>query len=426
MIFNHVAPALSELDTEMISHVQPGGNWKDIPESVPSNRLAGIRKSFAEGKGSRSSYYGRLLADDPAYTISTFFPRPGNGSNIHYRDDRTLTYREAARLQSFPDSFVFTGSKSAVATQIGNAVPPLLGMQIADALKLGPGMFIDLFAGAGGLGLGFEWAGWLPVVASDIDKNALETHSRNLDCPVVLGDITDEEIKRRIVEYASEARKVHPEMPLIVLGGPPCQGFSTANARRSADDVRNWLFREYSDLISQIQPDAFVFENVPGLLNMQGGRFFRMIQTSLKETVEAIRVEKVNSASFGVPQRRNRVIIFGGKRTDMENVSLEAITDAPEVVARSDRGAIKQGINSRSSIMVEEALGDLPSVAAGVDGSLMEYPCQPQTRYQQLMRGQVSPREFLQFPRDLRNEFYERFEHSSGDSLEGEDILVLF
>jgi len=82
-------------------------------------------------------------------------------------------------------------------------------------------MFIDLFAGAGGLGLGFEWAGWLPVVASDIDKNALETHSRNLDCPVVLGDITDEEIKRRIVEYASEARKVHPEMPLIVLGGRP-------------------------------------------------------------------------------------------------------------------------------------------------------------------------------------------------------------
>lgn len=424
MIFNHIAPALSDLDAEMVSHVKPGGNWKDIPESVPSNRLAGIRKSFAEGKGSRSSYYGRLLADDPAYTISTFFPRPGNGSNIHYRDDRTLTFREAARLQSFPDSFVFKGSKAAIATQIGNAVPPLLGMQIADALSIGPGIFVDLFAGAGGLGLGFQWAGWVPVVASDIEKSALETHAANLDCPVVLGDITDVEVKRRIVDNAHRAREDRPGVPLIVLGGPPCQGFSTANARRSANDVRNWLFREYSDLISEIQPDAFIFENVPGLLNMDGGRFFRLIKNSLKETVEAIRVEKVNSASFGVPQRRNRVIIFGGKSSDIDNVSLRTITDAPAVVTRSERGASKRGINARSPIMVEEALGDLPSVEAGEDGSLLEYPSQPQTRYQQLMRGQVSPREFLQCPRHLHDPFYRQFERISSSVVT--ENLVLF
>ena len=71
MIPNHIAPSLSALDMQGISYVPEGGNWKDIPESVPSKRLAQIRKSYAEGKGSRSTYYGRLTSDMPAYTIST-------------------------------------------------------------------------------------------------------------------------------------------------------------------------------------------------------------------------------------------------------------------------------------------------------------------------------------------------------------------
>ena len=77
MIDNHIAPSLSELDMVGISYVPEGGNWKSIPESVPSKRLDQIRRSYAEGKGSRSTYYGRLTRDMPAYTISTNFNRPG-------------------------------------------------------------------------------------------------------------------------------------------------------------------------------------------------------------------------------------------------------------------------------------------------------------------------------------------------------------
>src|SRR5688572_12906421 len=81
---NHFSPALSELDLTIARAVPPGGNWKNIPESVPSQRLKQIRESFAAGEGSRSTYYGRLRPDAPSYTISTYISRPGNGCHIHY------------------------------------------------------------------------------------------------------------------------------------------------------------------------------------------------------------------------------------------------------------------------------------------------------------------------------------------------------
>ena len=131
IINSHAAPSLSSLDVLVCESVPPGGNWKDIPESVPSKRLQTIRESFTRGEGSRSTYYGRLDPGKPSYTINTYFTRPGNGCHIHYdmsgHQHRTISYREAARFQSFPDSFRFEGSKTSIATQIGNAVPPLLG-----------------------------------------------------------------------------------------------------------------------------------------------------------------------------------------------------------------------------------------------------------------------------------------------------------
>ena len=87
MIANHYAAKLSDLDMQIINYVPQGGNWKNIPESVPSQRLVQIRESYKEGKGSRSTYYGRLRSDMPSYTINTYFTRPGNGCHIHYEQD---------------------------------------------------------------------------------------------------------------------------------------------------------------------------------------------------------------------------------------------------------------------------------------------------------------------------------------------------
>ena len=81
---NHYTPKLSDLDLQMVRAIPPGGNWKNIPVSIPSKRLEQIRESYARGGGSRSTYYGRLRPDAPSYTISTYFNRPGNGCYIHY------------------------------------------------------------------------------------------------------------------------------------------------------------------------------------------------------------------------------------------------------------------------------------------------------------------------------------------------------
>lgn len=379
MIPNHIAPKLSALDLLIGQSVPPGGNWKDIPEEVPSQRLKQIRESYARGEGSRSTYYGRLHPDYPSYTISTYFSRPGNGCHLHYETEqnRTLSFREAARLQSFPDSFVFEGGGGAVSTQIGNAVPPLLGFAIAKASGV-RGQAVDLFAGAGGLALGLKWAGWNLIASNDIDEDALKTHSKNLSSPVVLGDITQPSIRSEIVKFSRHGR-TPSEGPLWVVGGPPCQGFSTAGNRRSRNDSRNNLFRDYIALLEALQPDAFVFENVTGILNMEGGAVFEEIKDALSEHCDTLRVFKVAAEHFGVPQRRKRVILVGFR------------TAAPFELGL---GPLQGGLFGGPPFSVKEALDDLPQLREGEDGSQYGYRFPPATRYQAFMRGEISADDF--------------------------------
>lgn len=394
MIDNHIAPSLSELDLLGISYVPEGGNWKSIPESVPSRRLDQIRASYAAGKGSRSTYYGRLMRDMPAYTISTNFNRPGCGCNTHYSQDRTLTYREAARIQSFPDDFIFLGSKASVAKQIGNAVPPLLAFQVAQSLPV-KGAFIDLFAGAGGLALGFMWAGWQPVVSNDIVPDFLRTHAANITGETVCGDISDPEVLEAICTIASQYREDHPNVPLFVLGGPPCQGFSTANYR-SIQDARNWLFKEYTKILAQVKPDGFIFENVTGILNFEKGTFFPRILSELGEHVEAFKVNKVNSANFSVPQRRERVIVLGATQSVVDAFELKPITRI-DVRTKSVSKITNAGVDESFPLVptAMDAIGDLPEVSAGEDASDKEYASAPSNLYQELMRGLIEPAEYV-------------------------------
>lgn len=386
MIFNHYAAKLSDLDMQIVNCVPPGGNWKDIPETIPSQRLAQIRESYKAGKGSRSTYYGRLRPEMPAYTINTYFNRPGNGCNMHYEQNRTLSQREAARLQTFPDSFEFKGSINAVNNQIGNAVPVLLAYQIAEQIPF-KGQFVDLFCGAGGLALGFVWSGWKPIIANDIDKYAIETHKANIGGMAICGDINEENIFNTIVSTALKAKQEHPDLPLFVLGGPPCQGFSTANTRRGVDDMRNWLFKAYAKIVKAIKPDGFVFENVKGITNLDGGRFFELVKTELETCVDKIKINKVNAADFGIPQRRDRVIIIGGDKHLVDGFTLTPITG---VYKEGQIGILPQIIG------VREALGDLPIITHAEDGSEKEYIYEASNAFQKLMRGKIQPREYLE------------------------------
>lgn len=381
----HWAPRLSELDLAVAAAVPPGGNWKDVPESIPLKRLDTIRQSFARGEGSRSTYYGRLHPDRPSYTINTYFGRPGNGCHLHHdaKQLRTISYREAARLQSFPDSFCFEGSRSDWAKQIGNGVPPLLAFQIAECLGAA-GSFVDLFSGAGGLGLGFSWAGWEPIVANDVVESFLNTYVKNVHPSAILGDIRDSTVRNQLVEDTQVARRrIGSSRRLAVLGGPPCQGFSTAGRKRTAADERNHLFRDYLSVLDSLQPDVFVFENVTGLLNMDGGSFYRMIVDELGARCDVLNEWVLNTHEFSIPQRRSRVILVGHAR------DMTVIPPQPKTADPKRNGLLAPWVS------VHEALSDLPRLAAGQDGSGLKYRSSASTSYQRLMRGALDVRSYL-------------------------------
>lgn len=387
---NHYSATLSQLDLLMAVNIPPGGNWKNIPESIPSKRLEQIRKSFALGQGSRSTYYGRLHPKKPSYTINTYFNRPGNGCHLHYDFEggqhRVISQREAARLQSFPDKFVFFGSQTAVNKQIGNAVPPLLAYQVARTFPF-KGLFLDLFSGAGGLSLGFTWAGWESIVANDIEAQFLSTYEKNIHASTVHGDIRDPATFNGILEIVRQTRAQNKDVPLFVLGGPPCQGFSTAGNRRSMDDSRNQLFYEYKAMLEAIKPSGFVFENVTGLLNMEGGRVFEVIKSELSQTTSSLAVWKLGTENYGIPQKRTRLLIVG---CSMENIKIQE----PTPITFDGHQPFLVG-KSAPIITAEDALSDLPPLLSGEDGSKKCYCYEPNHPYQAFMRSQMSVKEYI-------------------------------
>ena len=309
-LYNHQTASLSEIDLKMIKSVPSGGNWKDIPESIPSERLNKIRKS-----GGRTTYYGRLRWDKPSYTINTYFNRPGNGCFMHPDDKksknpqhRLISFREAARIQSFQDDFKFYGSKTSIFKQIGNAVPPLMAYFIAK--KIEAKNAIDLFCGCGGLSKGFELAGTKILLGCDQDKNFIETWKNNHKGTPILGSLTENKTKELII---GEVKKKLKNKKLdMIIGGPPCQGFSTAGWRLDGDE-RNKLWNEYLDLVKKIKPKYFLIENVVGLLTSMNKS--KSVVENMKNAFSKIgynfKYKKIESQFLGVPQIRKRIFIYG-------------------------------------------------------------------------------------------------------------------
>lgn len=130
-VTEHSIPQMSELDKMIIDSVPVGGNYQDVPDYVPSKRIQNLKKT-----GGRTTCYGRLRPNMPSYTINTHFNRPNVGCNIHYREKRLITVREAMRLQSFPDWYLLKSkTKRGKHTIVGNAVPPLLAQVLAKEIK---------------------------------------------------------------------------------------------------------------------------------------------------------------------------------------------------------------------------------------------------------------------------------------------------
>lgn len=157
---------------------------------------------------------------------------------------------------------------------------------------------ISLFAGAGGLDLGFAQAGFKISWAVDNDPDSVKTYRANIGDHGVLGDILS-------VDFLGLDR------PDGVIGGFPCQGFSVANTGRSVDDSRNTLYRSFVAAVSQLQPKFFLAENVKGIMSLGKGEVFRHILEEFEEAGYICRFSLVNASHYGVPQSRQRVLILG-------------------------------------------------------------------------------------------------------------------
>jgi len=371
-LYNHISPGLSKLEWEMVKHIPEGGNWQNIPDTIPSQRLEQIRRS-----GGRTTYYGRLELNKPSYTITTYFNRLGNGCNLHPSQDRIISTREGARLQSFKDSYIFYGSKTSQYKQIGNAVPTLLARAIAETLKvhLKNLTFIDLFAGAGGMSEGFISEGFKLIAANEIEKNYFETYKQNHSeydkgSNLILGDITLPDIKDQIISIAKREKKIG-----VVIGGPPCQGFSSAGWR-NPDDKRNQLFKEFVHVVNEIRPEIFVMENVLGILSMRKGEAIKEIIDSFEEIGYHVNIPfKLSAENFGVPQKRKRVVIVGSIKKEKIN--------PPKILFSATNE------NLPKPITVKEAIGGLPVLETGSGDFEMICNYNATSSYEKLMLGEI-------------------------------------
>lgn len=168
--------------------------------------------------------------------------------------------------------------------------------------------FVDLFCGAGGLTLGLSQAGLKPMAGVEIVPIACETHRRNFpSCQLFEGDVRSFNAQKWIEDQCGKA-PVH-----VVVGGPPCQGFSVAG-RRDPNDERNRLFQEFVRVVDALQPHYVVMENVPGILTMQKGA----VKEAIFEAFQAIGYNSVSvavleSAAYGVAQIRPRAIFIANR-----------------------------------------------------------------------------------------------------------------
>ncbi|NWF95898.1 MAG: DNA cytosine methyltransferase [Candidatus Thorarchaeota archaeon] len=384
-LYDHIAPTLSRLDMEIIRSIPEGGNWQDIPLEVASKsvRIMRIRAS-----GGRTTYYGRLRRDAPSPTVNTFFHRPGNGSFVHPVQDRMISLREAARLQSFPDSFRFVGPRSSVYRQIGNAVPPLLAYALGRCVH--KSRVVDMFCGAGGLSQGLKMAGHSVVAAFDRERHMCSTFRLNHPDALVREVAVSSLCLPSIVEDIESV--LRGRTLGLLAGGPPCQGFSTAG-RMDKTDPRNSLVFSMTDLVRELQPEAVLIENVLGLRSFRGGDTIADLTGRLNELGYETETMVLKAEQYGVPQRRRRVFLVAsrdGERPEAPRTIL------PEY-ARTRRSGSRSASHAESApITVEAAIGDLPAIPSGGGDQVMTYrPEWTRTDYQRYSRGTLDSGSFL-------------------------------
>lgn len=174
---------------------------------------------------------------------------------------------------------------------------------------------IDLFAGCGGFSLGMQQGGVEVMAAVEFNEDACATLRANKDTAFPNMTIIQRDIQTLTGKQLCRIAGVKDLD--VLFGGPPCQGFTTANLQRSVDDPRSKLMFEFVRMVREIKPRVFMIENVPGLMMFKD--FFIFLLGQLEECGYVVRFNKLNAAGYGVPQQRVRILIHGDRK-DMKSV----------------------------------------------------------------------------------------------------------
>ena len=232
---------------------------------------------------------------------------------------------------------------------------------------------IDLFSGVGGLSYGFAHDdNFESVAANEILPNMAKAYS--LNHPTV--KVYAEDIKDFSADKVEKDLGIKPSEIDIIVGGPPCQAYSTVG-KRLIDDPRGKLFQEYYRVLKEFNPKLFLFENVKGLLSMQDGELLKTIISLFESLGYKVKYKLLNAADYGAPQIRERVIIIGSKlKTEFEYP--EPTHYNPE----DENNLFKNSL--KPYLTLEEAISDLPFIKTNEES--FEYANEPQNEFQKLMR----------------------------------------
>ena len=217
---------------------------------------------------------------------------------------------------------------------------------------------IDLFAGVGGLSLGFSMSGFDVVLANEYDASIAEAYKKNHpNVKMIVADIKDLPIADTFAKYKGKVD--------VVIGGPPCQGFSQKGQRKTINDDRNFLFKYFVAVVDYLRPCYFVMENVPNLLTSEKGYFKREITELFRDKGYALTSDTLNAADYGVPQNRRRAVIIG----------------------RRGNTALEMPTHSNDTVTIWDAISDLAYHDSGEGSEIDEYKIEAQSEYQRRLRA---------------------------------------
>lgn len=217
---------------------------------------------------------------------------------------------------------------------------------------------LDLFCGAGGFSEGFRQAGYKIIAGLDNDEQALTTYQFNFSEALA--------IKKDLSDNLEGLEKVFSHKIDVIIGGPPCQGFSVAG-KRMKDDPRNTLYKAYLHLIKELKPRAVVVENVPTIMGLYGGEIGKQIVEDFEQLSYGMKVFKLLACDYGIPQTRKRIFFVG--------------------VRGKNSFQLPAGQFIKNPLSAKDAIDDLPLLENNPGAPELRYAAPAHNSYQRSMRN---------------------------------------